>query len=192
VVHGGALPAGLGNNPTDLVAAGDASQQATCVKQPRACLDDLIGIASDGTSDQLYLYTNEGVPGGYAPPVTLSTTAPNPKDPNWADYQLATAQPGNNPVDTVLFALDTANGTLWESVNPNAGKPKSGPTTIIGTGHWTEITVPWGSSPPTLLQGDINHAGATELWAKSGTTLTSYTLSGTSLTEEASQPYPHT
>jgi hypothetical protein len=180
---------GLGNNPAELVGAGDASQQAGCIQDPGSCLDDLIGIASDGTSDELYLYVNEGAQGAYAPPASLSTAAPDPSDLNWSHYALATAQMGDNPLDTVLFALDKTNGTLWESVNPNAGNATTGPTTIIGTGNWTQITVPWGAKPPTLVQGDINQAGATELWTRSGGTLTSYTLSGATLTQEASQPY---
>lgn len=122
-------------------------------------------------------------------PTSLATTAPDPSDLNSAHYALATAQLGDNPLDTVLFALDKTNGTLWESVNPNAGNATTGPNTIIGTGDWTQITVPWGAKPPTLVQGDINQAGATELWTRSGGTLTSYTLSGATLTQEASQPY---
>jgi Concanavalin A-like lectin/glucanases superfamily len=208
---------GLSNDPVRLVAAGYASQQAGCIRNHANCVDDLIGIARDGTrarararvgtrartrvgtragsgsgsGEGLYLYVNGGTPGVYAAPVLLSRSAPDPKDHDWGHYTLATAQLGNNPADTVLFALDPANGTLWESVNPHAGNPKTGPSTVIGTGHWTEITVPWGSSPPTLLQADINHDGATELWTETGATLTAYTLSGTTLTEEATQPYGH-
>jgi Concanavalin A-like lectin/glucanases superfamily len=184
---------GLGNAPVRLVAAGYASQQAACLRGARNCLDDLIGIASDGTGDGLYLYASQGTPGVYAP-ATLSTSAPDPRDRNWAHYTLATAQPGTAPASTakastVLFALDTANGTLWESVNPHAGNPKFGPTTLVGTGRWRQIGVPWGSRPPALLQGDINHGGATELWTRSGNTLTSYALSGSALTKESTQPY---
>jgi hypothetical protein len=199
---------GLSNAPVRLVAAGYASQQAGCIRNHTNCVDDLIGIASarfrtrthtrtrTRTGDGLYLYVNGGAPGIYAAPVLLSRSAPDPKDHNWGHYTLATAQLGDNPANTVLFALDPANGTLWESVNPHAGNPKTGPTTVIGTGHWTKITVPWGSTPPTLLQADINHDGATELWTETGATLTAYTLSGTTLTgttltEEATQPYGH-
>jgi hypothetical protein len=82
----------------------------------------------------------------------------------------------------LTITLDNSTGTLWESANP-----ADSPDSIIGTGNWTQITVPWGSSPPTLLQGDINNAGEIELWTQSGGTDPSYTLSGSTLSEEYPQ-----
>jgi hypothetical protein len=81
----------------------------------------------------------------------------------------------------VLFALSTTTGKLYESTNPAQSA-----SSIIGTGNWQQIAVPWGSTPPALLQGDINSAGQTELWTRSGTTITAYTLTGTTLSSEHS------
>jgi hypothetical protein len=87
------------------------------------------------------------------------------------------AQPGGL---AVLFALNTATGALYESANPAQST-----ATLIGTGNWTQITVPWtASSVPDLVSGDVNLAGHVELWAVSGSTATSYALTGTTLSRE--------
>jgi Laminin G domain len=170
-----------GDVPTDLVPAGNASQIGTGT-------DDLIGISGDSTDGyELDMYTNGecagcASPGGYAWDTTLSTQAPDGSD-DWNNYTLATAEPDNNPSNVVLFALNTTTGALWESTNPTDST-----SAIIGTGNWTAMKVPWGSSPPALLQGDVNNAGDIELWTQSGSTDPSFTLSGTSLTEEFAQP----
>ena len=167
------------DSPADLVAAGNASELS-------AGADDLIGILGDPASGyELDLYSIAGlsgsnVTGGYGYDTTLSTQTPN-GGTDWNNYTLATAQPGGNPAATVLFALDTATGALWESTNPTASQ-----TALIGTpGTWTQLTVPWGTTPPTLASADINTSGQTELWLTSGSTATAYTLSGTSLSQEA-------
>jgi hypothetical protein len=191
-------------DPGDLVAAGNASQIGVGTTQIGTGADDLIGIAPDPSGYELDLYTNGTCPscasaGDYAFNQTLSTVAPDPSDPDWDDYTLATAQPGGNPSDVVLFALDNTTGTLWESVNPNAGNAQSGDTTIVGTGNWSPVATNWETSPPTLLQADINSSGATELWTRTvqpghAPTFTAYTVSGSAqsgyaLTTENVQTY---
>jgi hypothetical protein len=175
--------------PQTLVAAGNASQLGTGVA-------DLIGIAGDttGSGDNytLDLFTSCAGCGpiGYevGTAAVLSATAPDGTS-DWEKYQLATAQPGGQPV---LLALDTATGAMWESVNPSPG---AGPCadytqstcTVIGTPNstWTRITAPWGGSAPKLVSGDVNAAGKIELWTVSGTNTTAYTITGTSLSQEA-------
>ena len=182
--------------PIDLVAAGDASQQA---RGGINGIDDLIGIQGDTTNGyELNLYTSLGNPGQYSLS-TLTTQAPG-TGTSWKNFTLATAQPGCypghmttttcNPANVVLFALNNNSGALWESTSPAA---------ISGAGNWTRIGVPWGSSPPTLLSADINSHGSIELWACAGGsgqasgctsgTLTAYTLASGTLTTENSQPY---
>jgi hypothetical protein len=164
----------VGTVPVQLVAAGNASGIGTGT-------DDLIGISGNTTSPNNYeldLYTNGqcadcASPGGYGYDETLTITAPDGTS-DWNNYTLATA---GNPASTVLFALDTANGHLYECTSPAA--------LATGTGSWTPITVPWGAGPPKLVSADINHAGQTELWTLTGTTATAYTLSGTTLSAEA-------
>jgi hypothetical protein len=180
-----------GNDPTDLVAAGNASQQGTG-------FDDLIGISNSGNgSDELDLYVNQGAPGDYAidnpgdpddPTAPLATEGPNGS--SWSNFTIATAQPGaypsnvqnNNTDDVVLFALNNSTGVLWESTNP-----ADSTSSIIGSSGstWTKITTPWGSSPPTLYSADTNAAGDLELWTESSGGFTAYTLSGSTLTAEA-------
>ena len=130
------------------------------------------------------------------PPTVLSSTPPDTKNNNtWSAYTLATAQPGGAS-STVLFALDTITGTLWECTNP--GAPLQTPPSPIS---WTSIAVPWGASPPTLVSADVNASGAVELWTTNftpatpatpaipATTATSYKITGTapslSLAKEA-------
>ena len=177
--------------PSTLVAAGDASQTATGVT-------DLIGAYGDATNGyELDLYTaNPGSPASYGLLQVLSP-GPGPDGTAWNNFALATARPGGVASATVLFALDTTNGQLWESTNPNLANPPTGQDcvtnpsqsicSIIGspTSTWTLISTPWGSTPPTLASADINHAGQTELWTLTGRTATAYTLSGTTLTLEA-------
>jgi hypothetical protein len=161
--------------PVQLVAAGNASGLG-------AGTDDLIGISGNSTSPNNYeldLFTNGlcagcAQVGGYGWDETLTITAPDGTS-DWNNYTVATA---GNPASTVLFALDAATGALYECTSPAA--------LAAGTGTWTRITVPWGSSPPELASGDINHAGQTELWTLSGKTATAYSLSGTTLTAETS------
>ncbi|MGH3231306.1 MAG: LamG-like jellyroll fold domain-containing protein, partial [Streptosporangiaceae bacterium] len=180
------LPAGTfadpltGDYPSTLVAAGNASQADTGTA-------DLIGVAGDSTNGyslDLFTDTAGGGPAGYgyATPQVLSAQSPDGATPSdWNNFTLATAQPGGNPSAAVLFALKTSTGALYESTNPAQSA-----TTIIGTGNWQQITVPWGTTPPALLSGDINSAGQAELWARSGSTITSYSLTGTTLAAEHS------
>jgi hypothetical protein len=163
-----------GAYPTDLAGAGNASGLGTGT-------DDLIGISGNTTSPNNYeldLYTNGqcgecAQPGGYGYDETLTITAPDGTG-DWNNYTLATA---GNPASTSLFALDTATGALYECASPAA--------LAAGTATWTQITAPWGTSPPKLASADINHAGQTELWTLTGTKATAYTLTGATLTAEA-------
>jgi hypothetical protein len=160
----------LGTTPTDLVGAGNVSGLSTG-------MDDLIGIATDGSGNgELDLYTNgEGqgaaVSGGYGYYQTLSTTAPDGST-DWGNYSIATA---GNPGNTALFAMDNSTGAIYES---------TAPLTLASSGTWTPLTYNNGNTAQgTLYQGDINNAGQTELWFNGSVGLVSYTLSGTTLTE---------
>ena len=172
-----------GDDPTQLVAAGNASELGTGT-------DDLIGVTGDSANGyELDLYTNGlctgcAYPGGYTWNTTLSTQAPDGTS-DWGSYTLATAQPGGNPAATILFALDTATGALYESANP-----AQSPTAVIGSGNWTQLTVPWGTSPPSLVSADISNAGATELWTQAGQIRTAYTLTGATLSKETTGSNP--
>ena len=183
-VDSGLLASGANNDtPTVLTGAGNASQIGTGT-------DDLIGIAGDAVNGyELDLYTNGpctgcAAAGTYGYNQALATQAPDGTN-DWNNYSLATAQPGGNPAAVVLFALDKATGALYESINPNAGNPNPAvaASTIVGTGNWTQITVPWGT-PPALVSADINQAGQTELWAQSGGTAAAYVLTGSTLSVE--------
>lgn len=172
-----------GDYPTTLVAAGNASQASSGTA-------DLIGITGDGNGNgydlDLFTDTIGGGAFGYKFPQaqTLSAQTPDGAYNDWNNYTLATAQPGGDPSATVLFALNEQTGALYESSNPSKSA-----SSIIGTpgSTWTQITVPWGSSPPAQLSGDVNHAGNIELWAVSsnGKSATAYTLTGTTLSQEA-------
>jgi hypothetical protein len=170
------------DSPIRLVAAGDASQLG-------AQADDLIGIVGDQQSKdqgfpyELDLFSISGLTGssefgGYGYDTTIATQAPDGST-DWENYQLATAQPGGNPSNTVLFALDTATGALYESTNPD-----NSDTAVIGSpGTWTQITVPWGASPSALISADVNAGGQIELWTIANGTDTAYALSGSSLSQ---------
>jgi hypothetical protein len=177
------------NNPSVLVGAGDASENATG-------LDDLIGILAEpstcgGGEYELGLYS-ASTTGGYGWDDLLSTTAPD-GTADWNNYELATAQPGGDPDAVVLFALDKATGALYESVNPDCDatvitgcEDGDVSTTLVGMpgSTWTKITAPWDATAPVLVSADVSSAGSIELWAMTGTTLTPYTLSGATLTAE--------
>jgi len=164
-----------GDNPSRLVAAGNASLLGTGTA-------DLIGISGDAANGyELDLFTScicsgKGNPTNYSVYQTLSVTAPD-GTADWNNYSLDVAQPGGI---AELFALDTATGALYESTNPT----QSG-SALIGTGSWTQISIPWtASSVPNLVSGDVNPAGHAELWATSGGNATAYTLTGTTLSQE--------
>jgi hypothetical protein len=164
------------DTPQVLVGAGNASELSTGT-------DDLIGISGDSVNGyELDLYTNGlctgcAFGGGYEYNQTLATQAPD-GTADWQNYALATAQPGNASA-VVLFALDKPTGALYESANPSQAA-----TSIVGTGNWSQITVPWGTSPPALVSADVNHAGQTELWTLSNGTAVAYVLNGSTLTPE--------
>jgi hypothetical protein len=180
------------DNPVSLVAAGDASQNDTG-------LSDIIGVLGSSTSYELNLYTATA-PGAYVYDETLeSAMTPAPDGTtDWQNYSLATAQlsdsanPHGDPADTALLALDRVTGALYESVNSGCPANCAGGTVIGMPGTWTQITVPWGSSPPALVQADVNSgsggqgAGSLEVWTVSGSTATAYTISGTTMTKEGS------
>jgi hypothetical protein len=157
-----------------LVGAGNASELSTGA-------DDMIGVSGDPTNGyELDLYTNGlctgcAFAGGYGWDETLAIQAPD-GTADWQNYALATAQPGGSPGATVLFALDKATGALYESTNPGQSA-----TSVVGSGNWAQISVPWGASPPALVSADVSHAGQTELWTLSGGTATAYVLNGSTL-----------
>lgn len=177
------------DNPSVLVGAGDASEQATG-------LDDLIGILGDtnssdgGTGYELDLYSAT-TRGEYGWDEVLSTTAPD-GTADWNNYALATAQPGGDPDEVVLLALDKATGALYESVNPTCSTTVTtgcgqSPATLVGMdGTWTQLSVPWGTSAPDLVSADMNNAGQIELWTMSGSTAMPYTVGvgGTAVAQE--------
>ncbi len=182
------------DNPVTLVPAGNASQEGTGIT-------DVIGVLGNSTIGyELNLYTAFS-PGGYLYDETLESSTTDAPDgtADWENYSLATAQlpdstnENGDPANTVLLALDRSTGALYESVNPGCASDDCAEGPIIGSaGTWTKITVPWGSSPPTLLQADVNSgsdgqgSGSLELWTLSGTTATAYTISGTTMTKEGS------
>ena len=161
-----------GDNPTQLVAAGNASLQGNLVP-------DLIGITGDATNGyELDLYTSpDGLFGDYSDIQPLTAPNQTPDATGWNNYTLAAAQPGGQPV---LFALNTATGQMYESTNPGQD-----PSTPIGSpGTWTQLTVPW-TTAPKLVSADVNSAGQVELWTESGMTATTYTLTGTTIAQQA-------
>jgi hypothetical protein len=184
------------DNPTVLVAAGDASEDVPGV-------DDLIGIVGDSANGyELDLFSVSGAGtctgsstiGGYGFCEQLSTTAPD-GTADWNNYALATAQPGGKSSAVVLFALDKATGALYESVNPacntqvitGCGQGSTASTSLVGmAGTWTTISTPWGTTAPDLVSADVDNAGSVELWTVSGGTAIPYTLRGTALSQENS------
>ena len=207
------------DEPVDLVAAGDASQNICGPDQQGSGhpLADLIGIVGFvDTSNQphyhLALYTGD-VPTRAPAAWCTDLSAQAPDLNGWNNYTLATAQlpdsahPNGDPANTVLLALDKANGNLWESQNPFvndaptgqscSANPQQSTCDIIGStgAGWTQIGVPWATSPPQLISADVNAgtagpgSGSLELWTRSGNTATSWTLvtcsSGTCLKQEA-------
>lgn len=165
--------AAAGDNPVDLVAAGNATLAGNTIP-------DLIAIAGDAVNG--YELDAETSPDGrftdYGYSQTLAGPAQTPDGASdWNDYTLAVAQPGGIPV---LFALNTKSGVLYESTNPNQAT-----TTLIGTaGTWSQITTPWPATAiPTPVDADVTGQGI-ELWTTnaSNTIATNYTLSGTTLT----------
>lgn len=160
---------GGNDNPADLAAAGNASLQNTGISD----LVGILGDPADGYELNIYTATPGGAfENGYN--IQASTGPGNGPDgaPWGPDWALQVAQPGGQ---AVLFALDRANGQLWESVNP--GQSPSTPIGMPGS-TWTQVTGgPWtANSGPVLAQADINTAGNIELWTTSGGTATSWTL----------------
>ena len=164
-------------NPIDLVAAGNASTTNTTPGSP----PDLLAIAPTTASDdttiigyELDLYTGAAFT-AYAYTATIAPDSPDSSATDWNNYTLATAQLAGQ---TVLFALDNANGKLYESTNPT-----NNPDAVIGTaGTWTLLS----GTIPSLTSADVNTNGKIELWSASTTgTATAYTLTGTTLTTES-------
>ncbi|MBO2460310.1 ricin-type beta-trefoil lectin domain protein [Actinomadura violacea] len=162
-----------GDYPTQLTAAGDADLSGSPV-------DELIGVAGDPDHGyELNLYTGSVID-GYSP-THLATSQQTPEPGvTWDKYALTTAQVNGQ---TVLFALDTSNGKLLESTNPDKDPQK-----IVGssTSTWTTITGPsttWATGS-SLVSADVRPGASptVELWMRNGLTLTPYTLTGTTLT----------
>ncbi|MFE0461618.1 ricin-type beta-trefoil lectin domain protein [Kitasatospora sp. NPDC058965] len=188
------LSAGLGdangNPPIQLVAAGNASLNAT------PTMPDLIGITGDSNGYSLDLYSStagfQGYHGfnGNSGFYTLSAPTSSPDGASdWNNFLLATAQPGGNANNTVLFALNTQTGKIWESTRA-AGAVAATTTSTAGligdpASTWTALTSPFtATTVPAQFSADINAAGSTELWAGTSGSATSYVLNGTTLTAE--------
>jgi hypothetical protein len=192
---------GGSDNAIDVVAAGDASELCPS-------MDDLVGIAGDAASGyELDLWTTAspdgfGTAGGYGFVQPLATTAPD-GSPDWQNYTLATAQlPDSgdqvgcanptteaisNPDDVALFALNKTTGAIYETTNPNVNANQSqslASNTAVGSGTWTQLSIPWGNTAPNLVSADVNNAGSPELWALASGTATPYTVSGTTVSKE--------
>lgn len=128
---------------------------------------------------------------------------------DWNNYALAAdqlpdaADPNGDPANIALLAVDKATGALYQSVS--GGCPSNcavGP--LAGTyGTWTQVATPsgwptvtqWTSGQVTLVSADANNgssgpgSGATELWTRNGSTVTSWEVTGItnlSLQQEAS------
>lgn len=195
------------DNPVTLVAAGNASEYG-------AVNDDIIASIGDPGSDYvLDLFSTSGNclgfsdAGGYSYCTTLSGAeqAPDPADLSWRDYTLTTAElpdtahPHGDPSNIALFALNTKDGTLYETTNPNWSSPALATSTPVGsatalcisstpsgTPCWNKLAVPWGSTAPSIVSADTGNGGQTELWTLSGATATPYVLSGTTVSPESS------
>lgn len=171
---------GNGDYPTQLVAAGNAGLAGNPIP-------DLIGVGGDGGGNnyELDLYTGPTVE-SYAYAQTLAAPGLTPDGTSWNNFTFAVAQPAGSVRQTVLFALDSVTGGLWEAVNTTDGTT----TTWGGAAPsltWTRVTGgPWGAGTgPALAGADVNSAGAVELWTRNGQAATAYTLSGTTLSAGA-------
>jgi hypothetical protein len=160
------------DTPSQVVAAGNASLQSTG-------LPDLIAALGDTSSGyELNVYTasaGASFATGYDSANIYASTQQSPDGSAWGpNWTLEIAQPGGQPV---LFALDKANGQLWESVNATQSAT---PNSVIGMpgSTWTKVTGgPWSANAgPALVQADVNSAGNIEVWTTSGATATSWTL----------------
>jgi hypothetical protein len=161
--------------PTQLVAAGYAYKSKT------QGAPDLIGIVGDQTKAELVAFSTYGPFGAYRNARFIARPAgghdQSPEGDSWTHYTLATAQPGDDPTKTVLFALNTTSHKLWEST-------ASGTSVIGAPGTWTQING-WSADPTAALTGaDVTASGTVEVWASSPdhTNATPYRLNGTTLT----------
>jgi len=185
----GATP--MGNAPVQLTAAGNASGMATGT-------EDLIGIDQDGAGHaELDLFTNGTSPqgataGGYGFCNTITATAPGGSSDTWAHYLITTA--GSSA--QLLFALNTSTHVLYETTSPlTLSTPGNSSPNCFGSTiaqpAWKTITAP--ATLTGLAQADVNNAGLVEVWDFESGAPVSYTLSGTTLSEEAanaSAPLP--
>ncbi len=143
---------------------------------------DLIGIAGDAANGyQLDEYTSPaGRFGDYAY-ANHRRPRPEPRQHGrLAQLHPDRAQPGGN---TVLFALNTASGALWEATIPANHEPSSavrapGPASPC-RGHSATV--------PTLLDADVTRPGPSRSGPPTPRTplATDYTLTGTTATAGA-------
>lgn len=197
--------------PSDLIAAGDLSQQGPGRQA------DLVGIVSytdstsGATTNQLDLYSTVGTPGSYGVYQKLSTTAPD-GGTDWNNYVLASAeladtngggqQPQPDPDNIALFAINKTTGALYWSVNSDCQQGTCTTATLAGMDGWSQISTTaattwpsaWtGSQAAVLVSADSQDSstngsgtGDPEIWVvtnsgKSTATATSYVVSGSYL-----------
>jgi hypothetical protein len=177
----GATP--MGNAPIQLTAAGNASGMATGT-------EDLLGIDQDGAGHaELDLFTNGTSPdgataGGYGYCNTITSTAPGGTSDTWAHYVITTA--GSSA--QLLLAFNTSTHVLYETASPlSLSTPGNTSPNCFGSTiaqpSWTTITTP--GTLTGLAQADVNHAGQVEVWDFESGKPVSYTLSGSTLSQEA-------
>jgi hypothetical protein len=183
---------GCASRPADLVGAGNASQIAGTAGA------DLLGIlCSQNTplSCELNIYI-AAAPGSYVldqPVSDASHPAPDGTS-DWNNYSLATAELPDtstgtlapDPANIAVLALNNATGQLYESVNSGCPANCAGGELAGSPGTWTPVTgTTWGSNPPGLLSADSKNSngkatgrglGNIELWTRSGSTVTAYTI----------------
>jgi hypothetical protein len=149
----GSLANWNGDNPTQLVNAGNSSGSNTG-------LPDLLGILGDATSGYgLNLYT-AAVPGGYSFPTTLDVNTPDGTG-DWENWTIAaTPLPTSGGTSTALFLWKKSTGELdlWKNLqaDPNTGAVSY--TAYPVASNWnTGVDV-------TLQAADINGDGVHDLW----------------------------
>ncbi|WP_042369658.1 hypothetical protein [Streptacidiphilus neutrinimicus] len=150
----GSLANWNGDNPTQIVNAGNSSGRNTG-------LPDLLGILGDDAGGYgLGLYTTT-VPGGYSIPTTLNVNTPD-GTADWNNWTIAATQlpAGGGGTSTALFLWKKSTGELdlWENVTAD---PNTGATSYTAY----SLATGWNTGADVTLQAaDINGDGVPDLW----------------------------
>ncbi|WP_280667876.1 MULTISPECIES: hypothetical protein [unclassified Kitasatospora] len=151
----GSLADSYGNNPTQLVDAGNTSGSGNG-------FPDLIGIAGDSTHGYaLNLYPAFPIPGSFASTGSLNVNTPD-GTADWNNWTIAATQlpasGGGTSTAMYLWKKSTGELDLWENL---AVDPFSGNFTYnafpVATGWNTGAAI-------TLQAADINGDGVPDLW----------------------------